>query len=78
MLEIVPEQNDQRPHGVRSMSPNVLATLIGIATTASASTSSGRLSNRNIDEEAVVTERWSIDGPEGEGGFCDNITTRSA
>jgi len=59
------------------MSPNVLATLIGIATTASASTSSGRLSNRNIDEEAVVTERC-IDGPEDEGGFCDNITTSRA
>ena len=38
--------------------------------------SSGRLSNRNIDEEALVTERCSIEGPEG--GFRDNMTTGSA
>ena len=58
------------------MSPNVFATLTGIATTGAASMSSGRLSNRNIDEEAVVTELCSIDGPEA--GLCDNIVTSSA
>ncbi len=50
----------QLPYGVRSISPNVLANLVGIAAGNSGSASSTTLSKRIIDDAELVTERCSM------------------